>query len=160
MDDKVYRFCGICGKPIDLWDNVPTIKHHLYYKIHLCRDCVKIISDRREVEIAYTPSFCSGFEREMTVGKLKEPSETDNLKDQEIQTDKELIRRDVEIRLQGYKEGRASKLDSYNQDVLKRFCSCCNQEACEGGMVGTIQECTTVGQLRDVLKDVKNKYEE
>ena len=40
-------------------------------------------------------------------------------------------------------------------DLLPQaFCQYCNQEACEGGMVGSIQECETIRMLKDVIEEV------
>lgn len=55
------------------------------------------------------------------------------------------------------KEVRAKAFDEYKELVLSQFCLYCNQEACEGGMIGTIQECQTISMLRDVLNDIQEE---
>lgn len=45
-------------------------------------------------------------------------------------------------------------LDKVAEIFPKSFCTYCNQEACEGGMVGTIQECETIRMIKDVINGV------
>lgn len=45
-------------------------------------------------------------------------------------------------------------LDKVADRIPKEFCTYCNQEACDGGMVGTIQECQTIRMMKDVLDEV------
>lgn len=52
-------------------------------------------------------------------------------------------------------EIRADERKKFAKELLHSFCSYCNQEACDGGMVGSIQECTTIIMLRDVLNEIK-----
>lgn len=54
-------------------------------------------------------------------------------------------------------------LDKVAEIFPKSFCTYCNQEVCEGGMVGTIQECETIRMIKDVIngviKDIKAEVE-
>ena len=45
-------------------------------------------------------------------------------------------------------------LDKVAEIFSKSFCAYCNQEACEGGMVGSVQECQTIRMMKDVLDEV------
>lgn len=45
-------------------------------------------------------------------------------------------------------------LDKVAEIFPKSFCTYCNQEACEGGMVGTIQECETIRMIKDVIDGI------
>lgn len=45
-------------------------------------------------------------------------------------------------------------LDKVAEIFPKSFCTYCNQEACDGGMVGTIQECETIRMIKDVIDGI------
>ena len=51
-------------------------------------------------------------------------------------------------------------IDEYKEEVLSRFCECCDQYACNGAMIGSRQECTTICMLRDVCIDIANELKE
>lgn len=53
----------------------------------------------------------------------------------------------------GYQKGRE---DALNQ-LLAEFCTVCDQEACEGGQIGSIQECETIGMMRDLAEQLKEQ---
>lgn len=55
---------------------------------------------------------------------------------------------------------RVKVLDEYKEEVLSRFCECCDQYACDGAMIGSIQECATICMLRDVCTDIANELKE
>lgn len=38
--------------------------------------------------------------------------------------------------------------------ILSAMCTYCSQDACAGGMHGTIQECETIRLLRDVIDEM------
>ena len=59
-----------------------------------------------------------------------------------------------------YKQIRAEAIDEYKEEVLSRFCECCDQYACNGAMIGSRQECTTICMLRDVCTDIANELKE
>ena len=46
--------------------------------------------------------------------------------------------------------------DTYGNLLLAKTCTSCNQEACNGGMVGSIQECQSIKMIRDVCEEVEN----
>ena len=58
------------------------------------------------------------------------------------------------------KQIRADVIDEYKEEVLSRFCEYCDQYACNGAMIGSRQECTTICMLRDVCTDIANELEE
>ena len=58
------------------------------------------------------------------------------------------------------KQIRADAIDEYKEEVLSRFCECCDQYACNGAMIGSRQECTTICMLRDVCTDIANELKE
>ena len=58
------------------------------------------------------------------------------------------------------KQIRADAIDEYKEEVLSRFCECCDQYACDGAMIGSMQECTTICMLRDVCTDIANELKE
>ena len=58
------------------------------------------------------------------------------------------------------KQVRADVIDEYKEEVLSRFCECCDQYACNGAMIGSRQECTTICMLRDVCTDIANELKE
>ena len=58
------------------------------------------------------------------------------------------------------KQIRADVIDEYKEEVLSRFCECCDQYACNGAMIGSRQECTTICMLRDVCTDIANELKE
>ena len=63
--------------------------------------------------------------------------------------------------LDGYdKQIRAEAIDEYKEEVLLRFCEYCDQYACNGAMIGSRQECTTICMLRDVCTDIANELKE
>ena len=55
---------------------------------------------------------------------------------------------------------RADVIDEYKEEVLSRFCEYCDQYACNGAMIGSRQECTTICMLRDVCTDIANELKE
>ena len=59
-----------------------------------------------------------------------------------------------------YQQGRTDAIDEYKEEVLSRFCECCDQYACNGAMIGSRQECTTICMLRDVCADIANELKE
>lgn len=59
-----------------------------------------------------------------------------------------------------YDKGYEDAIFDYKEQVLLEFCTCCNQEACEGGCIGSIQECESIKTLRDVLDDVAIRLKE
>ena len=59
-----------------------------------------------------------------------------------------------------YKQIRADAIDEYKEEVLSRFCECCDQYACNGAMIGSRQECTTICMLRDVCTDIAKELKE
>lgn len=58
------------------------------------------------------------------------------------------------------KQIRADVIDEYKKEVLSRFCEYCDQYACNGAMIGSRQECTTICMLRDVYTDIANELKE
>ena len=58
------------------------------------------------------------------------------------------------------KQIRADVIDEYKEEVLSRFCECCDQYACNGAMIGSRQECTTICMLRNVCTDIANELKE
>ena len=58
------------------------------------------------------------------------------------------------------KKIRADAIDEYKEEVLSRFCEYCDQYACNGAMIGSKQECTTICMLRDVCTDIANELKE
>ena len=58
------------------------------------------------------------------------------------------------------KQVKTEAFDEYKDRLLTEFCSYCNQDACEGGMVGTIQECDSIRLLRDVSEDLAEQLKE
>ena len=56
--------------------------------------------------------------------------------------------------------GRADVIDEYKEEVLSRFCEYCDQYACNGAMIGSRQECTTICMLRDICTDIANELKE
>ena len=59
-----------------------------------------------------------------------------------------------------YKQIRSDAIDEYKEEVLSRFCEYCDQYACNGAMIGSRQECTTICMLRDVCTDIANELKE
>ena len=59
-----------------------------------------------------------------------------------------------------YKQIGADAIDEYKEEVLSKFCECCDQYACNGAMIGSRQECTTICMLRDVCTDIANELKE
>ena len=75
----------------------------------------------------------------------------------EIPKDTEVLQIDItELK----KQIRAEAIDEYKEEVLSRFCECCDQYACNGAMIGSRQECTTICMLRDVCTDIANELKE
>ena len=66
----------------------------------------------------------------------------------------------LEMLLDLYQQGRADAIDEYKEEVLSRFCEYCDQYACNGAMIGSRQECTTICMLRDVCTDIANELKE
>lgn len=66
----------------------------------------------------------------------------------------------IEMLLDLYQQGRADAIDEYKKEVLSRFCEYCDQYACNGAMIGSRQECTTICMLRDVCTDIVNELKE
>ena len=58
------------------------------------------------------------------------------------------------------KQIRTDVIDEYKEEVLSRFCEYCDQYACNGAMIGSRQECTTICMLRDVCTDIANELKE
>lgn len=58
------------------------------------------------------------------------------------------------------KQIRADAIEEYKEEVLSRFCEYCDQYACNGAMIGSRQECTTICMLRDVCTDIANELKE
>lgn len=58
------------------------------------------------------------------------------------------------------KQIRVDAIDEYKEEVLSRFCECCDQYACNGAMIGSRQECTTICMLRDVCTDIAKELKE
>lgn len=52
-----------------------------------------------------------------------------------------------------YQKGREDVLDHIEKYMLTNICASCNQEACEGGMVASIQECETIRFLKGAIHD-------
>lgn len=57
---------------------------------------------------------------------------------------------------EAYQQGRA---DALNQ-LLAEFCTVCDQEACEGGQIGSIQECETIKMMRDLAEQIKEQKDD
>ena len=55
---------------------------------------------------------------------------------------------------------RAEAIDEYKEEVIPRFCEYCDQYACNGAMIRSRQECTTICMLRDVCTDIANELKE
>ena len=66
----------------------------------------------------------------------------------------------IEMLIDLYQQGRADEIDEYKEEVLSRFCERCDQYACNGAMIGSRQECTTICMLRDVCTDIANELKE
>ena len=66
----------------------------------------------------------------------------------------------IEMLLDLYQQGRADAIDEYKEEVLSRFCEYCDQYACNGAMIGSRQECTTICMLRDVCTDIAKELKE
>ena len=66
----------------------------------------------------------------------------------------------IEMFIDLYQQGRADAIDEYKEEVLSRFCEYCDQYACNGAMIGSRQECTTICMLRDVCTDIANELKE
>ena len=58
------------------------------------------------------------------------------------------------------KQIRTDVIEEYKEEVLSRFCEYCDQYACNGAMIGSRQECTTICMLRDVCTDIANELKE
>ena len=72
----------------------------------------------------------------------------------EIPKDTEVLQIDItELK----KQIRADVIEEYKEEVLSRFCEYCDQYACNGAMIGSRQECTTICMLRDVCTDIANE---
>ena len=54
-------------------------------------------------------------------------------------------------------KGREDAIEEMKKMILPMYCSCCNQIACDGGQVGSIQECASVSLLRDVVFDLADE---
>lgn len=48
---------------------------------------------------------------------------------------------------------RAKVIDHIEKYMITSICSSCDQEACEGGMVASIQECETIQFLKDAIHE-------
>ena len=80
-----------------------------------------------------------------------------------IITDREgvsTIVKEVNVPDEVVKQIRADAIDEYKEEVLSRFCEYCDQYACNGAMIGSRQECTTICMLRDVCTDIANELKE
>lgn len=49
---------------------------------------------------------------------------------------------------------RADAIEEFKKNLINEFCCYCDQESCEGGMVGSVQECETIRMLRDVADGI------
>ena len=74
---------------------------------------------------------------------------------------------DAEKELQGiemlgalYSEIRNDAIDEFANQLPYEYCNYCNQIACDGGRIGSIQECASVTMLVDVLKDLAEQLKE
>lgn len=70
------------------------------------------------------------------------------------------IVKEVNVPDEVVKQIRADVIDEYKEEVLSRFCEYCDQYACNGAMIGSRQECTTICMLRDVCTDIANELKE
>lgn len=64
------------------------------------------------------------------------------------------------VKQEQLKEKNKCVIDEYKKEVLSRFCEYCDQYACNGSMIGSRQECTTICMLRDVCTDIANELKE
>lgn len=59
---------------------------------------------------------------------------------------------------------RAKVIDHIEKYMLTDICSSCDQEACESGMVASIQECETIrflkGAIHDAIVELKERSHE
>lgn len=60
----------------------------------------------------------------------------------------------------GIEKGRADAIDEFAEALPNEFCNYCNQIACDGGRIGSIQECASVTMLVDVMKDLAEELKE
>lgn len=58
------------------------------------------------------------------------------------------------------KEIRSDERRKFADLLPQAFCQYCNQEACEGGMVGSVQECETIRMLKDVIDELEGELNE
>lgn len=61
---------------------------------------------------------------------------------------------------EGIKQGRADAIDEFVKALLTEYCNYCNQIACDGGRIGSIQECASVSMLVEVMKDLADQLKE
>lgn len=55
---------------------------------------------------------------------------------------------------------RAKVIDHIEKYMITSICSSCDQEACEGGMAESIQECETIRFLKDAIHDAITEMKE
>lgn len=89
-------------------------------------------------EIALTQYYPYGKSRERIIAERV------------FKVDRALEEHDAEIRA----EERKKTIDEFADRLPQAFCQYCSQESCEGGMVGSIQECETVRMLKDVIEEL------
>lgn len=65
-----------------------------------------------------------------------------------------------EAQTKAHDRGYQQAIDEYKELVLSEFCEGCDQEACNGAMIGSTQECYTVCRLRDTLNDIQERLKE
>jgi len=54
----------------------------------------------------------------------------------------------------GYEIGKADAIEAFKSAILSQFCARCDQEACEGGCAGSIQQCYVAANLAEVTNDI------
>lgn len=58
------------------------------------------------------------------------------------------------------KQVRADAIEEFKSAILSQFCARCDQEPCEGGCVGSIQQCYTAAILVEVANDTAEELKE
>lgn len=58
------------------------------------------------------------------------------------------------------KKVREDTIDEFKNAILSQFCACCDQEACEGGCAGSIQQCYVAANLAEVANDTAEELKE
>lgn len=68
---------------------------------------------------------------------------------------------DVETAIKGHdKKVRADAIEEFKDAILAQFCARCDQEPCEGGCVGSIQQCYAAAILVEVANDTAEELKE